>query len=199
MSEPTVAAGDGPLIKTDVQFARPIAAAAKLAAGDRRSGRQPVLRRQAGAVRHLDGHRREAGDRVHRAVGMRQVDAAALPEPDERPHRQRADHRHVQRARTGPLRRHDRRHRGAAADRHGVPEVEPAAEVDLRERRLRPAHRRHQDQGDARRGLRAEPAEAPRSGTKSRTGCTRAACRSRAASSSGCASPARSPSSRRSS
>jgi hypothetical protein len=31
MSEPTVAAGDGPLIKTDVQFARPNQAAAKLA------------------------------------------------------------------------------------------------------------------------------------------------------------------------
>ena len=58
MSEPTVAAGDGPRIKTDVQFARPIRLAPRRPAGDRDSGRQSVLRRQAGAVRHLDGHRR---------------------------------------------------------------------------------------------------------------------------------------------
>ena len=40
------------------------------------------------------------------------------------------------------LRPDDRRHRAAAAGRDGVPEVEPVPEVDLRERRLRPAHRR---------------------------------------------------------
>ena len=36
-----------------------------------------------------------------------------------------------------------RRGAAAAPGRHGVPEVEPVPEVDLRERRLRPAHQRH--------------------------------------------------------
>ena len=35
-----------------------------------------------------------------------------------------------------------RRRRAAPARRHGVPEVEPVPEVDLRERRLRPPHQR---------------------------------------------------------
>ena len=62
-----------------------------------------------------------------------------------------------------PAHRRDRR---AAPRRHGVPEVEPAAEVDLRERRLRPAHRGHQGPGDARRGVRALAAGARRCGTR---------------------------------
>ncbi len=57
--------------------------------------------------------------------------------------------------RPGHQRARHRRHRGAPPRRHGVPEVEPAAEVDLRERRVRPAHRGHQGPGDAGRGLRA--------------------------------------------
>ena len=44
--------------------------------------------------------------------------------------------------RPGHLRAGSRRRRAAAAGRHGVPEVEPVSEVDLRERRLRPAHQR---------------------------------------------------------
>ena len=36
---------------------------------------------------------------------------------------------------------HGRRGRGAAADRHGVPEAQPVPQVDLRQRRLRPQDR----------------------------------------------------------
>ena len=46
--------------------------------------RQRLLRRQAGAVRRLHRHRRARGHRVHRPVGLRQVDLPALPQPDER-------------------------------------------------------------------------------------------------------------------
>ena len=37
----------------------------------------------------------------------------------------------------------DRRRRAAAPRRDGLPEVESVPEVDLRQRRVRPAHRRH--------------------------------------------------------
>ena len=61
---------------------------------------------------------------------------------------------------------HDRRDRGAPAHRHGLPEVQPLPQVDLRERGLRPAHRRHQRQGGAGRGLRAAASRARRCGTR---------------------------------
>ena len=51
--------------------------------------RQRLVRREAGAPRHLAGPAGEPGDRVHRSVRLRQVDAAALPEPDERSDRRR--------------------------------------------------------------------------------------------------------------
>ena len=92
-----------------------------------------------------------------------------------------------------------RRRRPAAPGRDGVPEVEPVSEVDLRERRLRPADQPH---GDVARGAarprRGEPRSRRRSGTKSAIACTRRRSRCRAASSSGCASRGRWPSSRRS-
>ena len=57
---------------------------------------QPLLRRQPRPARHHHGHRGPAGHRLHRALRLRQVHAAALPQPDERPHRQREDHGHHQ-------------------------------------------------------------------------------------------------------
>ena len=60
----------------------------------------------------------------------------------------------------------DRRDRGAAPGGHGLPEVEPLPEVDLRERGLRPAHRRDQRQGHPRRGLRAARSRGRPSGTR---------------------------------
>ena len=94
---------------------------------------------QAGAERHLAGDPREAGHRLHRPVGLRQVDAAALLQPHERSDRRRAHRgRHPLRRRQH-LRPGARRDRAAQAHRHGLPEVQPVPQVDLRERRLRPA------------------------------------------------------------
>ena len=79
-----------------------------------------------------------------RAVGLRQINAAAVAEPDERPRprRPRRRSRSPFTARTSTPGRGC--HRGAAADRDGVPEAEPVPEVDLRQRRLRPARDRHE-------------------------------------------------------
>ena len=94
----------------------------------------------------------------------------------------------------------DRRRRPAAARRHGVPEVEPVSEVDLRQRRLRPADQRpvpraRETAGAGREGAAARGALGRGQGPARR----RRRWRSRAGSSSGSASRGRSRSSRRSS
>ena len=53
--------------------------------------------------------------------------------------------------------------------RHGVPEVEPVPEVDLRERRLRAAHPRHRAASASSTRSWSGACAAPRSGTRSRT------------------------------
>ncbi len=64
------------------------------------------------------------------------------------------------------LRAGHRRRRAPAAGRHGVSEVEPVPEVDLRERRVRPADQRHgAEPARPRRARRGQPAP-PRSGTR---------------------------------
>ena len=107
------------------------------------------------------------GHRVHRAVRLRQDDAAALPQPDERSHRRRAHH-----ARLDPDRRRRyqrarrRRGRSPAARRHGFSEIESVSEIDLRQRRLRLAHcRGHEAIAASTRRWRKACAP-PRSGTK---------------------------------
>ena len=77
--------------------------------------------------------------------------------------------------RRGPLRRRRRPGRAAAARRHGVPEVQPVPEVDLRQRRLRAAHPRRARPGGAARGGRAEPPAGGAVGRGARTGSTRSA------------------------
>ena len=141
---------------------------------------------------HADSQ--EPRDRVHRPVGLRQDHASAQLQPHERPD-QRRD------ASTGTISYHGhdlnasgrRRGRGAAPHRHGVPAAQPVPEVDLRQRRLRPAPARHE--GRPERPGRAGADRTRRCGTRSRTGSRPARCRCRAASSSGCASPGRWPSS----
>ena len=59
---------------------------------------------------------------------------------------------------------------GPQADRHGLPETEPVPEVDLRQRRLRPARPRRQGRASTRRSRRR--CAARRSGTRSRTAST---------------------------
>ena len=102
----------------------------------------PLLRRQAGAVRHLDGLSPPSGDGADRPVGLRQVDAPALPEPHERSDRRRFRHRQHPLGRRGGQRPRAGRDRTAPPGRHGVSEGRAVPQVDLRERRLRPADRR---------------------------------------------------------
>ncbi|KAF1854665.1 hypothetical protein Lal_00007137, partial [Lupinus albus] len=101
---------------------------------------EPVLRREAGAVRRADEHPETARDRLHRPVRLRQVHAAALLQPHERP-----GGRLPRRGRDPPRRQQhlpQGRGSGRAAPprRHGVPEAQPLPQEHLRERRLRPAH-----------------------------------------------------------
>ena len=97
--------------------------------------------------------RENAGDRVHRALGLRQEHVHPLLRPDERPHSRRAHRRHHPVPRARPLRRRDRPGRGAQADRHGLPEAEPVPEVDLRQHRIRATRAR--PEGRPRRACRA--------------------------------------------
>ncbi len=53
--------------------------------GVRARGRDRLLRRQAGGLRRLDGDVQERDHRADRSLGLRQVDADPLPQPDERP------------------------------------------------------------------------------------------------------------------
>ena len=53
---------------------------------DARRRGQRLLRRQAGAEGRLDQHSRGPRHRLHRSVGLRQIDVPALPQPDERHH-----------------------------------------------------------------------------------------------------------------
>ena len=114
---------------------------------------------EARADGHLDPDPREPRHRVHRPVGLRQEHVPADAEPDERHHSGHARRGHGAHRRRRHLRAARRRRRPAAPRRDGVPEVEPVPEVDLRERRLRPAHQRHgSERGRAARARRGEPA-----------------------------------------
>ena len=69
-------------------------------------------------------------------------------------------HRQDHARRRGHLRSQDRRGGAARPRRHGVPEAQPVPQVDLRERRLRPAHPRPgEEQGGPRRDRRVQPEE----------------------------------------
>ena len=81
--------------------------------------------------------------------------------------------------------------RGAPPHRHGLPEAEPVPQVHLRQRRLRPAHQRHRQQGRARRDRRAVAAQRRAVGRGQGPAEASPASACPAASSSGCASPAR--------
>ena len=124
-----------------------------------------LLRQGAGASKDVslrDPPQRDHG--ADRPVGLRQVDRAALPQPDERPRAERARRGQDPLPRRRPLRLGRRPDRGAAPDRHGLPAAEPVPEVDLRQRRLRPADPRHE--GRPRRPRRAGAPAARRSGTR---------------------------------
>ena len=79
----------------------------------------------------------EQGDGLHRPVGLRQVDAAARPQPHVRPLSQPARRgRGAVRRREHPLAQAGSQP-AARPHRHGVPEADAVPDVDLREHRLR--------------------------------------------------------------
>ena len=149
-----------------------------------------LLRHLQGGPRHGHSDQEELDHGLHRTVGLRQEHRAALPESHERPRARLPLRGPRALPRQGHLPSVDRSGRRAALHRHGVPAAESVRHQHLQQRRLRPAAERLQGQqaGRVEKALRA-----PRCGTKSRTSCRRAGCRSPAASSSGSASRARSP------
>ncbi len=94
-----------------------------------------LLWKIAGPVGHLDPDPDEPRDRIHRTLGMRQVDIPAHAQPDVRHGEEHACHG----AGAARWRGHlpPRRHRTASPCRHGVPALEPVPEVDLRQRGVR--------------------------------------------------------------
>ena len=137
---------------------------------------------------------RQRGDRDHRPLRLWQVDDGALHQPHargdpRRPRRGPGAARRLQRLRTL-----GRRRRRAPRDRDGLPEAQPLPDdVRVRQRRRRPAPdlaRRAAKAASSPRSKRH--CAAPGCGRRSPTACTSPARASPAASSSGCASPARS-------
>ena len=103
----------------------------------RLEGREHQLRRQTGRQVGVAVDPPGRGARADRAVGLRQDDAAAHAQPPDR-----ADpERRARRAGAARRRGHPRagRHDAARAGGDGLPAAQPVSDVDLRQRRLRPA------------------------------------------------------------
>ena len=94
--------------------------------------------------------------RVHRPVGLWEVDGAALAEPDARGDPRRAGRGLGAARRRGHLRRRGRPRRRAPHHRHGVPATQPVSHhVDQGQRHRRAAAAGRARRQDARRGRRA--------------------------------------------
>ena len=144
-------------------------------------------------------HRAQDHHRADRSVRLRQVDLPAHAQPDARGHPGGARRGQAAARRRGHLRPRRRRHRRPPHHRHGLPAAQPVPDdVDLRQRRRRAAAQRREEEGRPRRRRRAVAAgRQPLERGQGPARQARApACP--AASSSGCASPGPSPSSRRS-
>ncbi len=163
-------------------------------------GDELLLRLPAGTREHRAQRAAEPGDGAHRALGLRQVHVPPIAEPHER-HRARRPRRGLGvHRRRGHLRGDRGRRRSAPARRHGVSEVEPVSQVDLRQRRLRAADQPPDAVAKKSCGAASRRASRRRrSGTRCAIGSTRRRCPCPAASSSASASRARSRSNRRSS
>ena len=98
---------------------------------------QRLLRRRARRARGVALDPPGRGARADRPLGMRQDDAAADAQPPHRADAERAPQRHDHARR----RRHRRArgHEAAHARLDGLPAAQPVPDVDLRQRRLRPA------------------------------------------------------------
>ncbi len=175
------------------QAARAPPAPTQIVAAHAHRGADDRLRRQGRGQRRLAAGPPGRGAGADRALGLRQDDAAAFAEPARRADARRRPRR-ADRARRR-RRRHARGHAAAPARVDGLPAAEPVPDVDLRQRRLRAARaglaarQARRAGGAGARGAR----RAPGSGTRSATTSTGPRCGCRAASSSGCASPARWP------
>ena len=133
--------------------------------------------------------------RHHRPVGLRQEHVPAHPQPDARADAARPRRGLGPARRRGHLRPVGRSGRAPARRRHGLPATQPVPDdVDLRQRRRRPAPDRPPARRGPRRGRRAVAAPGGAVGRGQGQAQVRAGRRCRAASSSACASPARSPS-----
>ena len=119
--------------------------------------------------------------------GKEHVSADA--QPDERPHRRPADHGPGADRRDRHLPSADRRGGPPQTGGHGVSEIEPVSQVDLRKRGLRPANRRRLEPGRRSTRSSSRRSSGPRCGRKSKTACATPPSICRAGSSSGCASP----------
>ena len=171
---------------------------ARTATRDRGAQYALLLRHVSRRQKCQPGDRATEDHRADRPVGLRQEHRAALLQPHERPRAGHAARGRGAVSRQEPVRPRCRCGRGAPPDRHGLPEAQPVPQVDLREHRLRPANQRlaRLEAGYGRAGR----ALAARRGAVGRgQGQAQAVrhWRSRAGSSSACASPARWRSSRR--
>ena len=140
------------------------------------------------------------GDRADRPVGLRQVDLPALAQPDARgdPRRPRRGQDHPRRR--GPLRRRaSTRSRYAAQIGMVFQRPNPFPTMSIYDNVARRAAAQRRAAREVRAPTRSSSGRcaAPTSGTRSRTDSTSPARACPAVSSSGSASPARSPSSRR--
>ena len=97
-----------------------------------------VVREAQGARAVQPAHGVAPGDRADRAVGLRQVDVPADPQPDARGDPRRGDLGQGRARRHRRLRQRAERDPGAHAHRHGLPEAEPVPfDVDQAERARR--------------------------------------------------------------
>ena len=132
--------------------------------------------------------------RLHRPVGLRQIDGAAHSQPHARSAARCPDRRLGTARRRGHLRRGHRSGERAQDHRHGVSAAEPIPHhVDSRQRGGRAEATGQTEQKGPRRGRRKGRSTAPTCGTRSRTGWTSRVAVCPAVSSSDCASPAPSP------
>ena len=127
-----------------------------------------LLQRQRGDPRRQPERLPQRRHRLHRPVRLRQEHADPLLRPHERPRAGREGRGRRPLPRRRSLRTRRRPGRGAAPDRHGLPEAEPVPEVDLRQRRLRAARAR--PEGRPGRSASSRRSSRRRSGTRSRIG-----------------------------
>ncbi|CAA9363666.1 MAG: Phosphate transport ATP-binding protein PstB, partial [uncultured Nocardioidaceae bacterium] len=142
----------GPARRARAVLEQPAPAARRAGPGDGLRQRHGVLRRLPCRHPRQHGLRAQRDHRAHRPLGLREVDAAPVAQPDERPRRRCSRRGPRQLPRHEHLRARRRPDRGPAPHRHGLPEAEPVPQVHLRQHRLRPEGHRHEGREHGRPG-----------------------------------------------